>query len=130
MNGRLLILLTAFLFPFSVIHAADDFIENVTTTIKQCYTKQSNKEDGIVLAQCISGQLETMPNPENYIVNLEGKDPHYMTLYLYNPKGFRIVCAVTANQTLEINNCKTYQAKPLDSEQQLSIDPNELPNAP
>ncbi|KTD52297.1 hypothetical protein Lqui_1141 [Legionella quinlivanii] len=130
MNGCLLILLTAFLFPFSVTYAADDFIDRVTTTIKQCYAKQSNKEDGITLAQCISGQLEKMPNPENYIVNLEGKDPHHMTLYLYNPKGFRIICAVTANETLEINNCQAYKTKPLNSEQQLSIDPNQLQNAP
>ncbi|WP_237758995.1 hypothetical protein [Legionella birminghamensis] len=125
MNGRLSALIALFL-HFSVASAANDaFIETAVHSMQKCYVQQTNKNDGLSLAKCISDQLKIIPNPENYIVNLEGKEPHHLTLYLYNPKGFRIICLLRGGKTLEIDTCDTYKAKPLNADQQLSIDPNE-----
>ncbi|STX52400.1 Uncharacterised protein [Legionella busanensis] len=102
--------------------AADDFVATTVMIIKKCYDA-GNKTDGVALANCVSKQIEKTPNPDNYIVNLEGKVPHQLNLYLYNPKGFKITCLLTGYATIEIKSCSSAPAKPLNSEQQLTISP-------
>ncbi|WP_419418751.1 hypothetical protein ACNVED_09330 [Legionella sp. D16C41] len=98
------------------------FVEAIVLATKQCYD-QGNKTESVPLAKCISKKLQYLPNPENYIVNIEGTSPHKLTMYLYNPKGFKIICSLTAEKTIEIKQCHSVPAKPLNQEQQLSISP-------
>ncbi|WP_131782412.1 hypothetical protein [Legionella gresilensis] len=107
--------------PFQIA-AADDFVDATVLIIKKCYD-EGNKTDGVALAKCVAKQIEKTPNPDNYIVNLEGKVPHQLNLYLYNPKGFKITCLLTGYETIEIKSCSSSPAKPLTPEQQLTISP-------
>ncbi|KTD19604.1 Uncharacterised protein [Legionella lansingensis] len=107
------------------IHAANNssnvILTSVIRVMQQCY--EEKHKTGAQLAQCMAEVFNKAPNPEHYEIKLTGDVPGDVSLLLYNQAGYRINCAISAQKTILVKYCTSYQSAPLTEGQEMSIIP-------
>lgn len=108
--------------PVTNAEYSDAVLKAVLYVMEDCYINKhkKNAELGVCMAKYFT---KTVPNPQQYRINITGDTPGDLKLILFNKSGYTVKCLLTLGSKIVVNSCARSQGVPLNNGQELSITP-------